>query len=60
MPACHDRGIARRGNGLSLHPPGAPCGPLPKEVQLKPGSYVGVYQKLSTRADGEVVSSDSY
>jgi prepilin-type processing-associated H-X9-DG protein len=27
---------------------------------LKPGSYVGVYQKLSTRAGGEIVSSDSY
>jgi prepilin-type processing-associated H-X9-DG protein len=29
-------------------------------IRLKPGSHVGVYQKLSTRAGGEVVSSDSY
>jgi prepilin-type processing-associated H-X9-DG protein len=32
----------------------------PPRVTLAPGSYVGVYQKLSTRAGGEVVSSDAY
>jgi prepilin-type N-terminal cleavage/methylation domain-containing protein/prepilin-type processing-associated H-X9-DG protein len=29
-------------------------------ITFKPGSYVGVYQKLSTRSGGEVVSSDAY
>ena len=27
---------------------------------LAPGAYVGVYQKLSTRNGGEVISSDAY
>jgi len=27
---------------------------------LNPGAQIGVYQKLSSRAGGEVLSSDSY
>jgi hypothetical protein len=45
-------------------PPGATTAPAPSGCDyglvLAPGTRMGVYQKLSTRNGGEVVSSDQY
>jgi prepilin-type N-terminal cleavage/methylation domain-containing protein/prepilin-type processing-associated H-X9-DG protein len=44
-------------NGL---PPGATLDPTTNVIVLSAGSKVGVYQALSTRAGGEVLSADQY
>jgi prepilin-type processing-associated H-X9-DG protein len=41
-------------------PPGATIDPVTSVISLAPGFRVGVYQALSTRAGGEVISSDAY
>ena len=47
---------------LSQNSPYTPIGVIDTGgiFSLVPGTQLGVYQKLSTRAGGEVISSDQY
>jgi prepilin-type N-terminal cleavage/methylation domain-containing protein/prepilin-type processing-associated H-X9-DG protein len=47
-------------NTTNGFPPGATINPTTGVISLAPGFAVGVYQALSTRAGGEVISSDAF